>query len=297
MEYVFDRCFFSFPHSHSITFFSFVPFIMVRDEFETAADRSSSLISSSFDSLSTDSSRDRDQEESQASSWAGEGEGAGGGSNLFATAGGSSFPTVAAAAAAAAAGAPYPRVTAPGAASGPGGPRRAPFQVLEEVNGDNAADVGKAPHQTPSPSPSSGAGKQQRARPHLRVRGKYPATLAVSLGFVMIAMFGIIWPAWGAVILQTGHPDFENEGSEGEKEVNYGYGLGRSLSLFIMTFQNIVQVGVAPVFSRLSVIFGWKLRFVRSLAPLCCVTFALIGVASLSSSVYLSSRPTCCGPS
>jgi len=79
-------------------------------------------------------------------------------------------------------------------------------------------------------------------------RFTYSKTFIVGFGFLGIS---IIWPIFNQFIpifLQAGNPEFERQLLEAGKEIPQvvGFGLAPSLALFIMTWDNIINVFVQP---------------------------------------------------
>ncbi len=79
-------------------------------------------------------------------------------------------------------------------------------------------------------------------------RFTYSKTFIVGFGFLGIS---IIWPIFNQFIpifLQAGNPEFERQLLEAGKEIPevIGFGLAPSLALFIMTWDNIINVFIQP---------------------------------------------------
>ncbi|MCA9926557.1 MAG: hypothetical protein KC421_29515, partial [Anaerolineales bacterium] len=76
----------------------------------------------------------------------------------------------------------------------------------------------------------------------------YKKTLIVGFGFLGIS---IIWPIFNQFIpifLQAGNPEFEAQLLAAGRDIPdvIGFGLAPSLALFIMTWDNIINVFVQP---------------------------------------------------
>ena len=79
-------------------------------------------------------------------------------------------------------------------------------------------------------------------------RFTYSKTFIVGFGFLGIS---IIWPIFNQFIpifLQAGNPEFERQLLEAGREIPkvVGFGLAPSLALFIMTWDNIINVFIQP---------------------------------------------------
>lgn len=89
---------------------------------------------------------------------------------------------------------------------------------------------------------------QQTASQNDLKRFTYRKTFIVGFGFLGIS---IIWPIFNQYIpifLQAGNPEFERQLLEAGREIPdiIGFGLAPSLALFIMTWDNIINVFVQP---------------------------------------------------
>jgi MFS family permease len=113
----------------------------------------------------------------------------------------------------------------------------------------------------------------------------YGKTLIVGFGFLGIS---IIWPIFNQFIpifLQAGNPEFERQLLEAGRDVPQviGFGLAPSLALFIMTWDNLINVFIQPwvgaksdrTWNRFGRRKGWILLGV----PIAVVGFALIPFA------------------
>ena len=85
---------------------------------------------------------------------------------------------------------------------------------------------------------------QQAASQNDLKRFTYGKTFLVGFGFLGIS---IIWPIFNQYIpifLQAGNPEFERQLIEAGREIPdiVGFGLAPSLALFIMTWDNIINV-------------------------------------------------------
>jgi maltose/moltooligosaccharide transporter len=89
---------------------------------------------------------------------------------------------------------------------------------------------------------------QQAASQNDLKRFTYSKTFIVGFGFLGIS---IIWPIFNQYIpifLQAGNPEFERQLLEAGREIPdvVGFGLAPSLALFIMTWDNLINVFVQP---------------------------------------------------
>ncbi|PIE81518.1 MAG: MFS transporter [Chloroflexi bacterium] len=89
---------------------------------------------------------------------------------------------------------------------------------------------------------------EQTASQNNLKRFTYSKTFIVGFGFLGIS---IIWPIFNQFIpifLQAGNPEFERQLLEAGKEIPevVGFGLAPSLALFIMTWDNIINVFIQP---------------------------------------------------
>jgi MFS family permease len=89
---------------------------------------------------------------------------------------------------------------------------------------------------------------QQDASQNDLRRFTYRKTFLVGFGFLGIS---IIWPIFNQFIpiyLQAGNPEFERQLLEAGREIPdiVGFGLTPALALFIMTWDNIINVFVQP---------------------------------------------------
>lgn len=89
---------------------------------------------------------------------------------------------------------------------------------------------------------------QQAASQNDLKRFTYGKTFLVGFGFLGIS---IIWPIFNQYIpifLQAGNPEFERQLLEAGREIPdvVGFGLAPSLALFIMTWDNIINVFIQP---------------------------------------------------
>ncbi len=116
-------------------------------------------------------------------------------------------------------------------------------------------------------------------------RFDYTKTFIVGFGFLGIS---IVWPIFNQFIplfLQAGNPEFERQLLEAGREIPdiVGFGLAPSLALFIMTWDNIINVFIQPwvgaksdhTWNRLGRRKSWILWGV----PVAVVGFALIPFA------------------
>ncbi|MHB8087712.1 MAG: hypothetical protein ACYDH2_05625, partial [Anaerolineaceae bacterium] len=72
---------------------------------------------------------------------------------------------------------------------------------------------------------------------------KFPwgRTFLVGFGFFGISILWPIFNQWVPLILQVGNPEFES------KVANFvGFGLGPAMAMFIMTWDNIINIFVQP---------------------------------------------------
>ncbi len=119
----------------------------------------------------------------------------------------------------------------------------------------------------------------------------YRKTLIVGFGFLGIS---IIWPIFNQFIpifLQAGNPEFEAQLLAAGREIPsvVGFGLAPSLALFIMTWDNIINVFVQPwvgaksdqTWNRFGRRKGWVLLGV----PIAVVGFTLIPFAQTAVSI------------
>jgi maltose/moltooligosaccharide transporter len=113
----------------------------------------------------------------------------------------------------------------------------------------------------------------------------YRRTLVLGFGFLGIS---IVWPIFNQFIpifLQAGNPEFERQLLEAGREIPAvrGFGLGPTLALFIMTWDNIINVFVQPwsgersdrTWNR----FGRRKGWILLGAPLALLGFVFIPVA------------------
>lgn len=89
---------------------------------------------------------------------------------------------------------------------------------------------------------------QQTASPNDLKRFTYRKTFIVGFGFLGIS---IIWPIFNQYIpifLQAGNPEFERQLLEAGREIPdiVGFGLAPALALFIMTWDNLINVFIQP---------------------------------------------------
>jgi MFS family permease len=123
----------------------------------------------------------------------------------------------------------------------------------------------------------------------------YGKTLIVGFGFLGIS---IIWPIFNQFIpifLQAGNPEFERQLLEAGRDVPQviGFGLAPSLALFIMTWDNLINVFIQPwvgaksdrTWNRFGRRKGWILLGV----PIAVVGFTLIPFAqtAVAIAVYI----------
>jgi len=119
----------------------------------------------------------------------------------------------------------------------------------------------------------------------------YRKTLIVGFGFLGIS---IVWPIFNQFIpifLQAGNPEFEAQLLEAGRELPaiVGFGLAPSLALFIMTWDNIINVFVQPwvgarsdqTWNRFGRRKGWIILGV----PIAVVGFTLIPFAQTAVSI------------
>ncbi|KAA3663784.1 MAG: MFS transporter, partial [Chloroflexi bacterium] len=119
----------------------------------------------------------------------------------------------------------------------------------------------------------------------------YRKTLVVGFGFLGIS---IVWPIFNQFIpifLQAGNPEFEAQLLEAGRELPsiVGFGLAPSLALFIMTWDNIINVFIQPwvgaksdqTWNRFGRRKGWILMGV----PIAVVGFTLIPFAQTAVSI------------
>jgi MFS family permease len=121
----------------------------------------------------------------------------------------------------------------------------------------------------------------------------YRKTLIVGFGFLGIS---IVWPIFNQFIpifLQAGNPEFEAQLLEAGRELPkvVGFGLAPSLALFIMTWDNIINVFVQPwvgarsdqTWNRFGRRKGWIILGV----PIAVVGFTLIPFAQTAVSIAI----------
>lgn len=113
----------------------------------------------------------------------------------------------------------------------------------------------------------------------------YRKTLIVGFGFLGIS---VVWPIFNQYIpifLQAGNPEFERQLLESGREIPavVGFGLAPSLALFIMTWDNIINVFVQPWVGERSDRtwnrFGRRKPWLLLGVPLALVGFLLIPFA------------------
>ena len=111
----------------------------------------------------------------------------------------------------------------------------------------------------------------------------YKKTFIVGFGFLGIS---IIWPIFNQYIpifLQAGHPDFETT------QTIRGFGLGPALALFIMTWDNLLNVFVQPWVGNKSdrtwTRFGRRKPWILIGVPIAVVGFTLIPFAQTAVAV------------
>ncbi|GAB4268936.1 MAG: SLC45 family MFS transporter [Candidatus Promineifilaceae bacterium] len=123
----------------------------------------------------------------------------------------------------------------------------------------------------------------------------YRKTLIIGFGFLGIS---IIWPIFNQFIpifLQAGNPEFERQLLEAGREIPkvVGFGLSPALALFIMTWDNIINVFVQPwvgaksdrTWNR----FGRRKSWILLGVPIAVVGFVLIPFAqtALAMAVFI----------
>lgn len=110
-------------------------------------------------------------------------------------------------------------------------------------------------------------------------------TFLIGFGFLGIS---IIWPIFNQYIplfLQAGNPEFERQLLEQGKEIPsiVGFGMAPSLAMFIMTWDNIINMFVAPwagsVSDRTWNRFGRRKIWILIGAPIALLAFIFIPVA------------------
>jgi maltose/moltooligosaccharide transporter len=113
----------------------------------------------------------------------------------------------------------------------------------------------------------------------------YRKTFLLGFGFLGIS---IIWPVFNQFIpifLQAGNPEFERQLLEAGREIPdvVGFGLAPTLALFIMTWDNIINVFVSPLVGERSDRtwnrFGRRKPWIILGAPIALLGFVLIPVA------------------
>jgi maltose/moltooligosaccharide transporter len=113
----------------------------------------------------------------------------------------------------------------------------------------------------------------------------YGKTFLLGFGFLGIS---IIWPVFNQFIpifLQAGNPEFERQLLEAGREIPdvVGFGLAPTLALFIMTWDNIINVFVSPLVGERSDRtwnrFGRRKPWIILGAPVALLGFVLIPVA------------------
>jgi maltose/moltooligosaccharide transporter len=113
----------------------------------------------------------------------------------------------------------------------------------------------------------------------------YGKTFLLGFGFLGIS---IIWPIFNQfipVFLQAGNPEFERQLlAEGRELPNViGFGLAPSLALFIMTWDNIMNMFIAPWIGARSDYtwnrFGRRKPYILLGAPIALLAFVLVPVA------------------
>lgn len=113
----------------------------------------------------------------------------------------------------------------------------------------------------------------------------YRRTLVVGFGFLGIS---IIWPIFNQYIpifLQAGNPEFERQLLEAGREIPdvAGFGLAPSLALFIMTWDNLINVFVQPWVGERSDRtwnrFGRRKPWILLGAPIALIGFVFIPFA------------------
>ena len=119
----------------------------------------------------------------------------------------------------------------------------------------------------------------------MKHRFPYGKTFLLGFGFLGIS---IVWPIFNQYIpifLQAGNPEFERQlleaGQQIPKEV--GFGLAPTLAMFIMTWDNIINVFVSPLVGERSDRtwnrFGRRKPWIILGAPIALLGFVLIPVA------------------
>jgi len=116
---------------------------------------------------------------------------------------------------------------------------------------------------------------------------KFPWTRTFLIGFGFLGI-SIIWPIFNQylpIFLQAGNPEFERQLLEQGREVPniVGFGLAPSLALFIMTWDNILNMFIAPwagaksdrTWNR----FGRRKPYILIGAPIALLAFIFIPVA------------------
>jgi maltose/moltooligosaccharide transporter len=113
----------------------------------------------------------------------------------------------------------------------------------------------------------------------------YRRTFLLGFGFLGIS---IVWPVFNQFIpifLQAGNPEFERQLLEAGREIPdvVGFGLAPTLALFIMTWDNIINVFVSPLVGERSDRtwnrFGRRKPWIILGAPIALLGFVLIPVA------------------
>lgn len=114
----------------------------------------------------------------------------------------------------------------------------------------------------------------------------YGKTFIVGFGFLGISIIWIIFNAFIPIFLQAGNPEFERQLLEAGKDIPNvkGFGLGPALALFIMTWDNIINVFVQPwagaksdkTWNR----FGRRKGWIILGAPIAVIAFTMIPLAN-----------------
>jgi maltose/moltooligosaccharide transporter len=113
----------------------------------------------------------------------------------------------------------------------------------------------------------------------------YGRTFLIGFGFLGIS---IVWPVFNnfiPIFLQAGNPEFERQLLEAGREIPdiVGFGLAPTLALFIMTWDNIINVFVSPLVGERSDRtwnrFGRRKPWIILGAPIALLGFIFIPVA------------------